>query len=188
MIRQDEFERIIAALNEAMIDDACWPEVSALVDHVCGTRGNILILSNDLPDGDAETYFAKYCQYGEDRSEWVEEYFPIYHPADEHVPRVRKLPDSQIVPRASLFTDRELKTSLAYNEGLPRYDMRDGLTVRMEGPRGARIVLGLGDPVDAADWSTSQVAILARLLPHVRQYVRVRSALARSGGPGSVGD
>ena len=38
----------------------------------------------------------------------------------------------------------------------------------------------LGDPVGAEGWGTSQLALVRRLLPHVRQFVRVRQALVRA--------
>ena len=36
---------------------------------------------------------------------------------------------------------------------------------------------GLGDPVDAAGWSTDRTRMIERLLPHVRQFLLVRQAL-----------
>ena len=96
---------------------------------------------------------------------------------DEHVPRLRKPPDCKAVLRASLFTKGELKTFIACNEGFLRYDMQDGLSARTDGPGGARIVRSIGDPVDANGWSSSRVHMVESLLPHLRQYVRVRSAL-----------
>ena len=178
MSQQDALDRTVASLNEAMLDDACWPAASALLDQACGAKGNILIFSGDVPANDLELFFVKCHQHGEDRGEWAREYFRLYHPGDEHVPRLIRLPDGEVVPRASLFSESERKTSPAYNEGLPRYDMRDGLTVRLDGPRNSRIVWGIGDPVDADGWSAVQIEIVTRVLPHIRQYVRVRSTLA----------
>jgi len=184
MSRQDALDRTVASLNEAMLDDARWPEASALLEEVCGAKGNILIFSGDVPANDLDLFFVKCHQHGEDRCDWAREYFRLYHPADEHVPRLIELPHGKVVLRASLFSESERKTSPAYNEGLPRYDMRDGLTVRLDGPRGSRIVWGIGDPVGADGWSASQIEIVARVLPHLRQYVRVRSELAEAGALG----
>ena len=108
------------------------------------------------------------------------EYFRIYHPVDEHLPRLRKLPDSKLVSIGDLFSEAVRKTSLTYNEGLPRFEMQNGLNVRLDGPYGSRIVWGIADPVDSWGWRSSRVDMVARVLPHLRQYVRVRSALARS--------
>ena len=40
--RQDAFDRIIASLHEAMLDDTKWRETSALIDDACGLVGNHL--------------------------------------------------------------------------------------------------------------------------------------------------
>ena len=96
-----------------------------------------------------------------------------------------RLPDSRIVPTADLFSKEELKTSLAYNEGSRRYGEQNGLIVRLDGPSGSHIVWGIADPVDASGWSSSRVAMIARILPHLRRYVRVRSALADAGALGA---
>ena len=185
MNRQDALARTVASLNEAMLDDARWPQASALLDEVCGAKGNILIFSGDVPANHLELFFVKCHQRGEDRREWAWEYFRLYHPADEHVPRLITLPDSEVVPRAGLFSESERNTSPAYNEGLPRYDMRDGLTVRLDGPRSSRIVWGIGDPVDPDGWASSRVDMIARVLPHIRQYVRVRTTLADASALGA---
>ena len=68
-----------------------------------------------------------------------------------------------------------------YNEGLPRFEFQNGLNVRMDGPRGSRILWGLADPVGARGWSSDRIDMVTRLLPHVRQLVRVRHALVETG-------
>ena len=185
MAQWEAFQQIVAALNEAALDDARWPEASKLIDEAFGAKGNTLVFAGDLPANSLEIYFAKSHQRGENRSRWTQEYFRVYHAVDEHVPRVRKLPDCKIVPRASLFSERELMTSLAYNEGYARYEMQNGLSTRLDGPDGSRIVWSIWDPVNPDGWSTSRIEMVARVLPHVRQYVRVRSALAEANALGA---
>ena len=48
---------------------------------------------------------------------------------------------------------------------------------------GSRIVWGIADPVDGH--SSSQIETVSRVLPHLRQYVRVRSALVDAGALGT---
>ena len=185
MSRQDTFERIVGSLNETMLDDALWPETSALIDEACGAKGSVLTFGDEFPQGNIEIFFSKCYYRGEDRSEWQREYFRIYHPVDEHLPRLRKLPDSKLVSIGDLFSEAVRKTSLTYNEGLPRFEMQNGLNVRLDGPYGSRIVWGIADPVDSWGWWSSRVDMVARVLPHLRQYVRVRSALAEAGALGT---
>ena len=185
MSQLDAFERAVTALSEAMIDDARWPETSGLIDEAFRVTGNILAFGSETPTGKVEVFFSKCYQRGEDRSDLGEEYFRIYHPIDEHLPRMRRLPDSKITPIVDLFTASELKTSSTYNEAFPRYDIQNGLNVRLDGPGGSHIAWGIGDSVDPGGWSSSQIGMVAGMLPHIRQYVRVRSALAEARALGA---
>ena len=72
-----------------------------------------------------------------------------------------------------------------YNEALVRRHGQKGLTMRLDGPCGSRIVWGIADPINASNWSSSQIDMIARVLPHLRQYVRVRTTLAETGALGS---
>ena len=83
-----------------------------------------------------------------------------------------------MVPVTSLLTEDELRTSAVYNEMLLRCDLGHALHARLDGPDGSRIVWSSADPVDPDGWSSASVAMLERILPHVRQFVRVRHTLA----------
>ncbi len=185
MSQLEAFERAVTALNEAMLDDARWPETSGLIDEAFGTTGNILAFGSEIPTNKVEVFFSKSYHRGENRSDLEQEYFRFYHPIDEHLPRMRRLPDSKITPIVDLFTESELKTSPTYNEAFPRYDIQHGLNVRLDGPGGSHIAWGIRDSVDPDGWSSSQIAMVAGMLPHIRQYVRVRSALAEARALGA---
>ena len=47
---QDAFERTLASLHDAMLDDTRWPGTSALIDEACGLTGNDLIVSEGPKD------------------------------------------------------------------------------------------------------------------------------------------
>lgn len=185
MNRWDLFERMVASLNEAMLEDARWPEVSALIDEVCGAKGSLLAFGHEPSKDKLDVFFAKCFYRGEDRSEWQQEYFQAYYAADEHVPRLKNLPDSKVVHVTDLFSEQELKTSLMYNDALARFEGQNGLNVRLDGPCRSSIVWGIADPIDASGWSSSQIEMVRRVLPHLRQYVRVRTALADAGALGT---
>ena len=89
MSQLDAFERAVTALSEAMIDDARWPETSGLIDEAFRVTGNILAFGSETPTSMVEVFFSKCYQRGEDRSDLGEEYFRIYHPIDERLPRMR---------------------------------------------------------------------------------------------------
>ncbi len=108
-----------------------------LIDEFCGTRGNFLVLCDGAKHEDIYFIFARFCFGGQRHTELEREYFKGYQAVDERLPRIRKLPDSELAPVHALFSKEEMSTSVIYNKLLPRIDMRDGLTVRLDGPRGS---------------------------------------------------
>ena len=179
MSDQDAFERILATMYDAMLDDVRWPAASALIDEACRIKGNDLMVGEG-PKDDVRALFVGVYSRGQRREDLEREYLERYHSIDERVPRFRKLPDSLLVHVNDLFTAEELKTSRTYNEALPRGGCQNALNVRLDGPDGSHIAWSLGDPVDRDGWGASRVALVTALLPHVRQFVRVRQALVRA--------
>lgn len=105
-------------------------------------------------------------------------YFDDFYARDERVPRLRQALAGQLVHVPDLYTEEELKTSPAYNEGARRLGSQNGLNVRFDGPDGLQIVWASSDPVAADGWQSSQLDLIAHLMPHLRQFVLVRQALA----------
>ena len=184
--RQDLFERLLASLHEAMLDEAHWPIASAPIDEACETKGNILVSGEGGLGNNLEVYFARCCYRGERHEEYEQEYFGVYHHRDERGPRLRRLPDSKIVSIEALYTDEEKRRSVAYNEMLARSDTGNALHARLDGPDGSRVIWTATDPIDDAGWSSQRVEMVERLLPHIRQYVRVRLALDNARAFGST--
>ena len=184
MNQSSTFDRVLALLHDATLDDHDWPGTSALIDEVCGTKGNFLTFADGYAHGDVQIYIAWFYYRGERKPAFEREYFTHYYPLDERIPRLWKLPDSRVVRVADLYTDEELKTSVVFNDALRHGMVRNGLNVRLDGPNGSRITWSTADPVDRDGWTSARMAFIQRLLPHVRQYVRVRHALATSGAFG----
>ncbi|MCY3831261.1 MAG: LuxR C-terminal-related transcriptional regulator [Rhodospirillaceae bacterium] len=189
MSGRDRFDRILASLHDAVLDDARWPACSALIDEACRTRGNMLSLASGQSQDQAEIYLARLYFRGERNQALEREYLDVYYPRDERIPRLIRLPDSDVVHVASLFTEEEMKTSATYNELLPTNQFQNGVHVRMDGPDGTRITFSTADPVDGEGWSFDQIETIRALLPHFRQYVTVRQVLcdARALAASAVG-
>ena len=179
MSGQDAFERILGLLYDAMLDDTYWPATSALIDEVCGLTGNGLMVGEG-PKDDIRVLFVGLYYHGQRRTDLEREYLEVYHPIDERVPRFRQLPDSRLVHTTDLYTAEELKTSPTYNEIMLRGKHQDSLLVRLDGPDGSYITWGLGDPIASEGWGSSEITMVTRLLPQIRQFVRVRQALVRA--------
>ena len=180
MSQSDTFDRVLASLNDAALDDALWPKAAAFIDEACGLTGNELVVGKRSA-GDVRIYFARFCYRGQRRPDFENGYFTLYYPLDERIPRVRALPDSEVVPVTKLFTSKELRTSPVYNEALSLNGGQNGLNVRMDGPDGSHMVWSAVGPVDTHGWGFVQVDMIRRLLPHIRQFVRVRHALFKAG-------
>ena len=179
MIRQDVYERILSSLHDAMLDDTHWPATSALIDEACGITSNCLLVGEGPPD-DLRVLTVGLYYRGQRHEDLEREYLEVYHPIDERIPRFRQLPDSHLVHVKDLYTAEELKTSPTYNEILLRSQYQNGLNVRLDGPDTSHISWGLGDPVASDGWGSSEIATIKRLLPHIRQFIRVRQALVRA--------
>ncbi len=186
MSGQELFERILGSLHGAAFDDACWPATAGLIDEACGSKGNFLTTGDGIASDDVEIFFARFCYRGQRREDLEQLYFGTYHALDERVPRIRQLPDGKVVHNSSLYTDEEKKISAAYNEALPLAHNEDGLSMRLDGPNGSRIAWAVADPVSGDGWSTAQIEMIERLLPHLRQFVRVRHALVNAKALGST--
>ena len=180
------FECILASLHEVALDAAHWSSATALIDEALQAHGSSMVFGDGGSEEDIRIYFAWDFFRGQrnrDRERW---YFENYYALDERVLRLRRLPDSQLVHVTDLYTEEELKTSAAYNEALARGYAQNSINVRLDGPRGSRIVWVVNDPVDGDGWSSTRLESIRRLLPHIRQTVRVQQALAGAGALGAA--
>ena len=179
MSEQAAFERVLASLYAAMLDDTRWPATSALIDEACGVVGNALLVGEGPPD-DIRVLFVGLYYRGQRRPDLEREYLDVYHPINEAIPRLRQLPDGHLVPLEDLYTAEELHTSRTYNEALRRSQYQQGVNVLLTGPGGDRMTWSLADPVASDGWGSSQIAMVRRLTPHIRQFIHVRQALVRA--------
>ena len=180
MSQQDTFERVLASMQDASLDDSLWPTTSALIDEACGATGNGLFVCQDSGERVGIVHAAIFFR-GQPCEDLQREYVEIYHQVDERVPRLRELPESHLAHVSSLFTEKELKTSPVYNESLRKMGAQNGLNVRLDGPAGCHIFWGTADPFEPGYWGPDQIAMIKRLLPHIRHFVWVRRALATAG-------
>lgn len=175
---QEMFDQVIASLHEAMLGHARWLDASSLIDDVCALKGTHLVMVDEHPKSTLEWTFDQAYYRGQLREELRKEYVNDFFPHDERIPRMLRMPDSRVFHVTDLFTESELKTSPTYNDLLPRADGQNALNIRMDGPDGSHIVWAIADPVHQDGWRSDQIDMIKALLPHVRQYVRVRHALA----------
>ena len=183
MNRRDPFERLLVSLNDTVFDDSLWPATSRLLDEACGATGSSVIVGEGVGD-EARVSFASFYRRGERRADLERDYYENYFHQDERVPRLRQLRDGKLVRVADLFSARELKTSATWNEALPRSGTQNALIARLHELRGLRVTWVIADPV-SGDWDSDRIRTIRRLLPHIRNFVHVRQALADANAPGA---
>ena len=172
-------------LYAAMLDGEQWLEASALIEEACGSVGSGLLIVDSLGDDLGEDSIFLQAR-GERQVELERDYLEHHYRTDERIHRCRALPYDQVTPVVDLYTEEERKSSLAYNDFLKRAGSQQGVTVRLRGfPGCSHIAWALADPVGPGDCGSAQIAMIERFLPHIRQFVGVRRALAASGALGA---
>ena len=175
MTRRPLFHCLLSSLYDAALDAALWPAASELIDEAIGARGNALMIPAG-PEDDAR-FRAAVCLYrGQRREDLVRDYWRDYSHHDNRLQLLRRLPEGRLTHLAEMYTPQALKAHPAYNELAPRADGRNSLHVRLRSLDGSDFVWVVLDPV-TADWRSAQTRMIERLLPHVRNYVHVSSAL-----------
>ncbi len=177
MSRDDLFHRILASLHEATLDDAHWPAAADLIDEACGSMGNMLVFGEGCSQKDTRIHFARFWLEGERRKDLERDYFNFYYPLDTRVERLKQRPEGKVFHVEDLYTSEEKKTSVVYNEALPRAKSQKSINVRMAEPFGASIYWAIANPVGSAAWRPGQLDRVKRLMPHVQRFVRLRQAL-----------
>ena len=180
----DAFERCLELLYEAALDDARWPAATSLIEEALDASGTAIGVV-EVGDDDARVHFARFLRRGDSVQDLMHEYFTVYHPIDEAMPRARRLPHARLVHVRELYTEDELKTSVAYNEGLARLGGQNGLHTQMRGPDRTRIGWVINDPDRSRVWESAQVRFMERLLPHIHRYVIIRQTLAATEALGA---
>ena len=170
MSQSDAFNRILASLRDAMLDDTHWAATAALIDDALRATGNGLVVGEGAGD-EVRIFFAGMYLRGQRRQDLERQYFDLYYPVDERLPCLRQLADSRLVHVSDLFSDAELKTSAVYNEWLQHCGARNGLNTRLDGPHGSRILWTLGDPLAGSGWGSAHIDMMQGLLPHIRKEV-----------------
>ncbi|MYA33843.1 MAG: helix-turn-helix transcriptional regulator [Gemmatimonadales bacterium] len=184
MSSEDLFERTLASMHRAALDDSEWLSAAALINESVSAVGHALVLTRGH-SLDGEIFFMRFCYGGRRREDFEHTFIHDYLDRDERVPRITRLPDGQLVHTPELFTEVERKRSPVYNELLGDMEAQRGLNVRLDGPAGSDVIWTLADCADKDGWSSDHLAMFKRLRPHIRHLVSVRHALVEADALGT---
>ena len=73
MSEHDAFDRVLAAVHDATLDESRWPATSALIDEACGLTGNGLMVAEG-PTNDVRALFVGLYYRGQRRDDLEREY------------------------------------------------------------------------------------------------------------------
>lgn len=179
------FERTLALLHRAGLDDAYWLSAASAINKATGTTGHALGFGRGyLPDGE-ELFFARFCFGEERREDWERTYFRDYWQRDERLPILHQKPDGALTHTDDLYTESARKASPLYNEMLCEMRARNGLNLRLDAPGGLDVLWCLGDSIDMTGWTSDQVKMIKWLRPHIRHFLCVRQALVDANALGA---
>ena len=178
MAVDDRFDRVLAGLYQAALGDVDWVSVAALINDLIRTSGHGLSYVDQRGGGEPQIVLNRFFKRGERREDMERLYFRDYYWRDEAIPRLGGLRDGELAYRSELYTDQEKKTSSAYNEFRRRAQSQDGLFMVLYDLEGCGTVWSLGDSTERDGWGQDQIHAINRLAPHLRQFARVRRALA----------
>ena len=185
MRRQDKLDSVVGSLHEAALGDVPWTVPASTINEVIRTRGNSLAIGRGSSQADAEFFFAQSCFGNERRRDQDQRYFSDFYRHDERVPRALGLPYGQLTPSGDLYTEQEKKTSPAYNRTWWN-TKKNGLHVRLDGLGGSHVLWILANSSEPdRGWNSRQVKTIRHLLPHIRQFARVREVLGDASALGN---
>ena len=178
MDAEDRFEHVLENLYKAAIRDVTWVSAAALINDMIQTTGHSLTYADMALGGEPEIHLARFFVGTQRRPDIEQLYFRDYYPRDEAVPRLYGLRDGELVYKSDLYTDEEKRTSAAYNEFRRTNKTQNGLFMALDGLDGCAVVLSFGDSAEREGWGHDQIQAIKRLAPHIRQFARIRHAMA----------
>ena len=185
MSQQDSFERIVARLHDAALNDVHWSEAARLINEASQMKSNALAISDRRHQPRPELFFFRLVVGGEHRDDLERAHLRDFLLYDESISRVKQLRRGEPAPTADLYTDHEKKTSRTYEVVRGPARQQNGLSLYMDGPVGSHIVWALGDSIAPGGWGSEQLKMVSGLQPHVRQFVRVLRAVTDAEALGS---
>ena len=178
MTAEDKFERVVGSLHRSALADVSWVSAAARINDMIRANGHGVTYA-DLSRGvEPEIYLARFFLGTERREDLEQLYFRDYYWRDEAVPRLHGLRDGEFAYKQDLYTDREKKTSAAYNEFRGANKTQNGLFIGLDGLDGCGVAWSFGDSKERGGWTRDQIRVIERLAPHIRHFVRVRRAIA----------
>ncbi len=178
MAEADRVEHILENLYKAALGEVGLASAAASINQTIETAGQSLTFVEVDPGGEFEIQMSRFFEGAERRDDLQQLYFRDYYWRDEAIPRLAGLRDGELLYKSNLYSDQEMRTSAAYNEFRCVNNSENGLFIGIDGLDGLAIVWSFANPTSREGWGHDQIHAIRRLAPHIRQFARVRRALA----------
>ncbi|MCY4572360.1 MAG: LuxR C-terminal-related transcriptional regulator [Gemmatimonadetes bacterium] len=185
MTSGDRFDVVVENLYRAAVADVSWESLCPLINALIGTVAHGLTYAEVGSNGELVISRAGFYLGKESRPDVERRYFRDYFPRDEAIPRLYGLDDGELVHKPDLYSDREKKTSAAYNEFHCTLKTQNGLFLGIAPPESNTMIFSAGNSIEREGWGNDQIEILEGLLPHLRRFHRVRRVLAATEALGA---
>ena len=179
MATEDTLAGVVENVYKAAVGNVTWVSAAASINDMIGTCGHSLTYAEaGVPEEPPVIHMARFFVGRRRRQDLEQSYFRYYYPRDEAIPRLYGLRDRELVHKADLYTDGEKRTSVTYNEFRRANQTQDGLFMGIATNDGSGIVMSFGNSIEREGWGHEQIQAIQRLAPHIRQFARVRRAMA----------
>ena len=178
MITEEAFAHVVQNVYRAAVADVTWVSAAGSINDMIGTHGHSLTYAQAGALDGPVIHMARFFVAAQRRQDLEQSYFRNYYPRDEAIPRLYGLRDGELVHKADLYTDREKRMSATYNEFRRAHHTQNGLFLGIETHDGSGVVMSFGNSVEREGWGNDQIQTIQRLVPHIRQFARVRRAMA----------
>ncbi|MDE2763147.1 MAG: LuxR C-terminal-related transcriptional regulator [Gemmatimonadota bacterium] len=185
VLSDDKFQRVLRDLYRAVLGEIPWVSVAARIDDMIRANGHSLTYVGVGLRGEPEIRMARFFVGPRRRQDMEQLYFRDYYPRDEAIPRLSGLREGELVYKSDLYTDEEMRTSAAYDFRCAN-NTQNGLFMGLDGLDGHGIVLSFGNSTERGGWGSDQIQAIKRLAPHLRQFARVRCAIADAEALGAT--
>ena len=185
MVGADRFGRVVEHLYEAALGGVSWASTAGAMNDLIRTTGQSITHLDMGPGGEPELLLSRFYVGAESRDDLRQLYYRDYYWRDEAIPRLAGLDDGELAWKSDLYTDREMKTSAAYNEFRVANSTHNGFFTAMHASDGSGIVWSCGNSTEREGWGHDQVRVIRLLAPHIRQAARVRRAITDAGALGA---
>lgn len=168
---ESAFFAVVDKLYEAAWNAERWPVALQDFANLIGARGAYLLLAERRS---GRVFLGVVAGLSEAINM---EFLVRYAAQGEQVPRVLTMPARRPAQHGDLYRESERRRSATYNQFLHKYDGKEQVIVRLNGPPGVNIVLGSIRSRGEGSFTSGELELAVQLFPHFERAVALNRTL-----------